>query len=176
MTNSNVSSDLSVSSDVVGTEVADQASYEEMEVTTMTTLETIPAPKNAKLPKLPREKKAPRTKTPYPFMSKGQIALRIQEDDGFMLSCLQTMFDRQTAHEQDTNSTKESNRRGFMASHAENGTLLAKKAQFEGLTTEETDKARSIVARYTKQLASHFRDLAIEANPSLAAIGKLFSV
>jgi len=118
------------------------------------------------------ETKAP--KAQYPFRSKASIKTEIAESDTFMLACLQVMLERQTEHEVATKSTLNKNRRGFMSSHAVNGTALAQKAQAEGLDAEETEKARGIVSRYTKQLAEHFRAQALEADPSLAAVAAVF--
>ncbi len=113
--------------------------------------------------------------TSYPFVTKSIIAARIEQDDAFMVECLGVLYARQTAFEQDTKSTLNKNRQGFMSSHAVRGSTLAVKAAGEGLTEEETDKARGIVCRYTKQLASHFRQVAIEADPSLAEAARVFS-
>jgi len=111
----------------------------------------------------------------YPFLSKSQIKARILADDSFMLECLQVMYSRQTEFEQQTRETKERNRMGFMSSHAVNGSKLAVKARTEPLTEEESSKARSIVQSYSKQLACHFRQEQIAANPALKAVAALFS-
>lgn len=111
----------------------------------------------------------------YPFVTKSTIKARIESDDAFMLQCLAVLYSRQTSHEQDTKSTQDRNRRGFMSSHAVNASTLAVKAAGEGLTEEETVKARAIVSRYTKQLAAHFRQEAIASDPSLAEAARVFS-
>jgi hypothetical protein len=112
----------------------------------------------------------------YPFLSKAQISTRIEEDPAFALECLQIMCSRQTAFEQESKTTVVKNRRGFMSSHAVNGTLLAVKARTEGLDEVETAKAQEMVSHYTKQLASHFRAEALERDPSLAATARVFGV
>ncbi len=111
----------------------------------------------------------------YPFLSKAQIKARILADDAFMLQCLAIMYSRQTEFEQEVRETRESNRRGFMSSHAVNGSKLAVKAAGDGLNEEERDRARSIVQCYSKQLACHFRQEAVAANPTLKAVAELFS-
>jgi len=115
------------------------------------------------------------TTTTYPFLSKAQIKARILADDTFMLTCLQVMYSRQTEYEQERKEMRDRNRRGFMSSHAVNGSILAVKARNESLTEEETAKAREMVSRYTKQLAAHFRQEAIEAQPELRQVAALFS-
>lgn len=117
------------------------------------------------------------TKAPkalYPFRSKASIATQLATDDAFVLSCLAIMYARQTDYEQQTKSTLNKNRRGFMSSHAVNGSALAQKAATEGLDAEEAERAKAIVCRYTKQLAEHFRSEALRADPSLAAVAAVF--
>jgi len=111
----------------------------------------------------------------YPFLTKSTIKARIATDDAFVVQCLGIMLDRQTAYEQETKSTLNRNRAGFMSSHAVKGTTLAVKARGEGLTAEETADARALVGHYSKQLASHFRQAAIEADPSLAEAARVFA-
>ncbi len=135
--------------------------------TTTETVETVKATKTKKAKREPKPQ--------YPFRSKSSIKEDIETSDSFMLSCLQIMLDRQTDFEQESKSTVVKNRRGFMSSHAVVGTALAVKATTEGLNAEETDKARSIVLRYTKQLAEHFRAADIAANPELKAVAAMFS-
>lgn len=113
--------------------------------------------------------------TSYPFMSKTQIKARIAHDDEFVVQCLSIMLSRQTETEVERKSTLNRNRAGFMSSHAARGTTLAVKAEGEGLTPEETEDARALVSRYTKQLASHFRADAIAKDPSLAEAARVFS-
>ena len=181
--------DSSVLSDdvvVVGDETAPQGwteieaggEYTESEVTTMTTEtnDTIQAPATETPAKPAKAPKAAKIKTPYPFESKAAILARVNASDTFMLQCLQIMNGRQTQDEQEQLTTRYKNRCGWMSSHAVNGGKLATKALAEGLDAEETAKARSLVVRYGKQLANHFRGLAIEANPDLAKTAEIFGV
>ncbi len=113
----------------------------------------------------------------YPFQTKAQILAQIQSSDDFMLSCLKTLYANQTADEREEKDTKYRNRRGFMSSHAVNGTKLAEKhIAGEALTEEDLDKARSITSRYGKQLAAHFRQERLDSDPSLSEAAKLFGV
>jgi outer membrane biosynthesis protein TonB len=133
------------------------------------------AKKAPKEPKAPRAKKEPKPKRPYPFATKNQIAADIESSTPFALACLQIMQSRQTSAEEETKATISKNARGWMSSQAKRGTELATKARNEGLTVEETEQARALVSRYTKQLAEHFRAEQIAANPELADIAALFS-
>lgn len=111
----------------------------------------------------------------YPFKTKAQI-LAAQADFEVCKQDLITLFKLQTEDEQDTKTTRHKNRRGFMSSHAVNGTLLARKViAKEELTEEDEAKIRSIVGRYGRQLAAHSRQQAMEANPELRAIAQTFS-
>ncbi len=139
-----------------------------------------PAPK-AKKEKVAKEPKAPRVKKekpaprPYPFKSKNAIAAELEASNAFVLSCLQIMQSRQTSAEEESKATISKNARGWMSSQAKKGTELATKARTEGLSYEECEQARALVSRYTKQLAAHFRDEQIAADPSLKEIASLFS-
>lgn len=104
----------------------------------------------------------------YPFRSKRAILAEIAESPAFALQCLQIMDARQTEDERENKETKYKNRRGWMSSHAVNGTILAAKARDEGLSDEEFAKAQAMVSRYGKQLASHFRNESLAADPALA--------
>ena len=113
----------------------------------------------------------------YPFTTKAQIAALIASSDEYMLQGLCQLHTWQTEHEQETKTTEVKNRRGFMSSHAVNGSKLAEKVKAgETLTAEETDKARSIVGRYTRQLAVASREAALEADPALRATAAIFGV
>jgi hypothetical protein len=112
----------------------------------------------------------------YPFMTKKQIAARIETDLDFVQECVLVMQARQTEDEQEVKETRHKNKRGWMSSHAVNGGKLADKlAAGEALTDEELGKAQGMVCRYTKQLAAHFRAAAIVANPDLEAVAEVFS-
>jgi hypothetical protein len=111
----------------------------------------------------------------YPFVTKSQIKARLAGEPAFVLICLAVMNSRQTEYEQESKTTRDRNRRGFMSSHAVKGTNLAVKAAGEGLTEEETETACGIISHYTKQLASHFRAEAVSADPGLAEAARVFS-
>jgi len=111
----------------------------------------------------------------YPFRTKADILLQLQTDDTFVVEAMGILYQRQTTDEQETRETKYKNRRGFMSSHAVNGTRLVEKMMAgEEWTDEDWSKARGIVSRYGKQLASHFRQEALDANPALKAQSACF--
>jgi len=146
-------------------EITEQTAYQGAEVTTMTTETTTQATET----KAPKAAKAPKEKKSYPFLTKAQIASSIEGDFSFACMVIGVLFDRQTAFEQDTKSTLNKNRRGFMSSHAVNGSKVALKLRNgEALNDEDRGHVEAIAPRYTKQMADHFRAAAIEADPSLA--------
>lgn len=113
----------------------------------------------------------------YPFITKNTIKSLLAADDGAVIAALLILQERQTEHEKATRTTKDRNRRGWMSSHAVTaGKLADKVAASETLTAEEIATARGMVSRYSTQLASHFRALAIEADPTLAEQGAVFGV
>ena len=122
-----------------------------------------------------KPKKAPKPKINYPFPSKREI-LESQAHDDVVVEHLGILYRAQTEDERETKDTIYKNRRGFMSSHAVNGTKLAEKVLFgEELTPEDWDMARKIVSRYGRQLAAHYREDMISRNPELAEIAKIFS-
>lgn len=113
----------------------------------------------------------------YPFMTKAQIKTRILEDESFALECARIMTSRQTDYEVSAKSTIVKNRAGWMSSHAVFGTKCTEKLdRGEALEPNEVARLTEMVSHYSKQLASHFRDQAVNENPALAAAGRIFGV
>lgn len=165
--------------ETTGAEITGSEQYQGAEVTTMTTqaIETTTAPETttAAPAPAPRAKKAKAPPRVYPFLTKAQIAAKIENDFGFACEVIGILYARQTEHEQQTKSTLNKNRRGFMSSHAVHGSRIAQ-ALLAGQALDEADVGRvqEIAPRYTKQMADHFRAAAIEANPELAAQAACF--
>lgn len=161
--------DTTVSSvDGTAAEITASSEYQGAEVTTMTTETTTQATETQATPAA-KPVKAPKEKKSYPFLTKAQIAANIANDFQFACLVITTLYDRQTTFEQETKSTLNKNRRGFMSSHAVNGTKVALKIKAgEALLPEDQAHVDAIAPRYTKQMADHFRAAAIEADPSLA--------
>lgn len=149
-----ISADGELSCEEIGvTEVWEGPAYTEPEVTTMTEAKPNKGGHNNN----------------YPFLTKGQIRERIWGDAGFAEGCLLVLYVNQTEDEREKKDTVYKNRRGFMSSHAVNGSNLALKILGgEGLTPEETGKVQAMASRYTTQLARHFRSEKLAADPGLA--------
>jgi hypothetical protein len=138
--------------------------------------ETEEATQTAAPKKKARKKRVNKNPKPYPFRSKKDIVAEVESSDDFCLECLGILYERQTASEQAKGTTETRNRAGFMSSHAVVGTKLAKKvADGETLDEEELAQAHKIVCRYGRQLAAHFRQAEIDADPAKAELAALFS-
>lgn len=115
-----------------------------------------------------------KAKKSYPFVTKAQIAASLQ-DFGVACAAMVILFERQTAFEQETASTLNKNRRGFMSSHAVHGTRIAKALKAgEALSEEDAARVLAIAPRYTRQLAEHFREVALQQDPTLAEKASCF--
>lgn len=159
-----------------GTEITGETAYQGAEVTEVTTQATTEqAPETTTPAAAPKAKKAKKEPRNYPFMTKAMISERIESSFSFACEVIGILYDRQTKHEQDTKSTLNKNRRGFMSSHAVHGSRIAQ-ALRAGQALDDADAARvsEIAPRYTKQLAEHFRAQAIAENPALAAQAACF--
>jgi len=111
----------------------------------------------------------------YLFLTKNAIKTRLETDSDFRHEAMVVLLDRQTSEEQETKTTKNKNARGFMSSHAVRGTAVAMKIRNgEELTEEDEATVLKIAPRYSKQLASHFREQALAENPELAAQAAAF--
>ena len=87
--------------------------------------------------------------------NKDKMLARLSTDDAFMLRGLIALYQRQTADEQNSASTMHSNRQGFSAYTARQGTAIAKKAianRYIGWT--EMEIARNICRKHAGQLVT----------------------
>jgi len=112
----------------------------------------------------------------YPFLTKAQIKERLTADSEFRKTAMVILFTLQTQYEQETSTTLNKNRQGFMSSHSVWGTKIARAIKAgEELTPEMHDKMDAIAPRYSRQLAVFFRAQAIAEQPALQAAAALFS-
>ena len=113
----------------------------------------------------------------YPYPTKREIKTRLETDADFRSECLLVMHERQTTEEIETKGTTAKNKRGWMSSHAHKGTTIALAViAGEDLSDEQEAWVEASVPRYTKQLASHFRQVARDDNPELADKAAIFGV
>ncbi|HEY8096890.1 MAG TPA: hypothetical protein VIE65_12485 [Methylobacter sp.] len=114
-------------------------------------------------------------KNSYPFLTKNQIKTRLAEDRDFAVQCFLILDSRQTEDEHEEKETIYKNRRGWMSSHAVNGTRIAEKLRSgESLNDDELGLVHYYPTRYTRQLASFFRAETVKNTPDLAAQAACF--
>ena len=112
----------------------------------------------------------------YPFVTKATLKARLAAEPDFRHQAMVILLALQTQYEQDTSTTLNKNRQGFMSSHAVHGTRIAKAIKAgEPLSAEDEDRVNAIAPRYTRQLAVYFRAKAIAEDPALKAVAALFS-
>jgi len=112
----------------------------------------------------------------YPFVTKASLKIRLEAEPAFRHQAMVILFTLQTQYEQETSTTLNRNRQGFMSSHAVHGTRIAKLIKAgEPLSIEDEVRVDAIAPRYTRQLAVFFRAQAIAENPALKAVAALFS-
>jgi len=109
--------------------------------------------------------------TSYPFVTKAQIAERIDRDATFVSTCMLVMHQR---HEARVSGSLLHG--GWMASQAKQASQLTLKFASGEATPGDTNRARKLLHGYIKQLTSHFRVEQIRANPGLAEAARLFGV
>lgn len=161
--------------ETVGAEIEASSEYQGAEVTAMndetTTQATETQATETAAPAAPaaKPKKAKKEPRNYPFLTKAQIAANIEADFSFACQVICILHDRQTSFEQEQKTTLNKNRRGFMSSHAVHGSRIAELLKSgAALSPEDADRVAEIAPRYTKQMAEHFRNEAIAADPTLA--------
>lgn len=112
----------------------------------------------------------------YPFVTKAMLKARLESEPDFRHQAMVILFTLQTEYEQQTSTTLNKNRQGFMSSHAVHGSRIAKLIKAgETLSVEDEARVDAIAPRYTRQLAVYFRAQAIAENPALKAVAALFS-
>ena len=113
----------------------------------------------------------------YPFLTKAQIKAELDSSFDARCAAMVTLFKLQTTLEQATDKTLMANARGFMSSHAVNGSKVAKKLMTgEELDSADVDQVNRIAPRYSRQLATLARAEALAANPELAEKAALFGI
>ena len=112
----------------------------------------------------------------YPFVTKATIKNRLDTDQAFRIQAMAIIHTLQTQHEQDTKSTLNKNKQGFMSSHAVRGSEVAMKIKAgEPLSEKDLVVVDTIAPRYSRQLATYTRAQAIANDPALAKVAAMFS-
>lgn len=165
----NENSGVVVAVETAGAEITASSEYQGAEVTAMSETTTQATETQATETPAAKPKKAKKEPRNYPFLTKAQIAASIEADFSFACNVICILHDRQTSFEQEQKTTLNKNRRGFMSSHAVHGSRIAELLKSGAvLAPEDQDRVMEIAPRYTKQMAEHFRNEAIAADPTLA--------
>ncbi len=114
----------------------------------------------------------------YPFITQKEIVARLTDSITFQVECLQILVGRQTDDEVAEKVTKHTNKRGLRCSEAVWMVALdAKVRNTPGeVTQEEVDRLARTLPKYRKQLAAHFRQVALNEKPELAEQAKVFGL
>lgn len=113
----------------------------------------------------------------YPFRTQKDIVAQLATDTAFQYECLSILVGRQTSDEVEEKVTKYTNKRGLRCSESVwMPTLDQKIRNGEQLTPEESARLDATLPIYRKQLAAHFRAVALATNPELAEKAKTFGV
>ena len=86
------------------------------------------------------------------------IEARLLTDDEFLLKCLLVLYNHQEYDEQDTHSTYHQNGCGFNTADAPILTVLAEKAQYGDLNSEQIKVCRKRITKYCKQLTQYLTE------------------
>jgi len=113
----------------------------------------------------------------YPFKTKAQIKSELEGNLEKCECAIALLFQKQTEWEQSASATKDRNRVGFMSSHAVRGSRIAR-AVLAGEPLNDADALWCLetAPRYTRQLAIFEREAALEENPALAPLAKVFGL
>ncbi len=134
-----------------------------------------PTPAKAKPASEAKPKKEPKPNRAWPaaFMSKALVKERIRSDAQFKTECVKIMGVRTGMRAADP-SLKSC---GFMSSHMGKGTECVRTlSEGRELSADQWKWLAGALPQYATQLASHFREAAIEADPSLKAIARTYGL
>lgn len=110
----------------------------------------------------------------YPFVTRREIQARLKSDPAFVRECASVL---QARTEQRAAGTAPAGKPwGWMSSERVVAGRLTAKSNIGMLSQEEESKLTSLVSRYSRQLADHFRALALAENPGLSAAAERFGV
>jgi hypothetical protein len=121
------------------------------------------------------EREAAPVRTPataYPFLTRREIAARIDADPAFAAKCALVLESR--TQQRAAGAAPVGKPWGWMSSERVTAGRLVVKLRGGSLTDGDRDMLVGFVRRYSRQLADHSRDLAIKENPDLSAVAAKF--
>ncbi len=116
----------------------------------------------------------PASSAAYPFTTRKQIGVRLESDPAFMMECAAVLQAR--TEQRAAGSAPAGKPYGWMSSERVVAGRLVAKSTIGMLSEEEELKLGALVSRYSRQLADHFRGLALAENPGLSEAAAKFGV
>lgn len=110
----------------------------------------------------------------YPFVTRRELVARLESEPVFMKECagvLQARTEQRAAGRAPAGKAW-----GWMSSERVVAGRLTAKSKIGMLSEEEESKLTALASRYSRQLADHFRALALVENPGLSAAAERFGV
>lgn len=108
----------------------------------------------------------------YPFLTRREIAARIDADSAFAAECALVLESR--TQQRAAGAAPVGKPWGWMSSERVIAGRLVVKLRGGSLTEDDRGKLVGFVRRYSRQLADHSRGLALRENPELSAVAAKF--
>ena len=110
----------------------------------------------------------------YPFVTRRELQARLQADATFMMECAAVLQAR--TEQRAAGAAPVGKAWGWMSSERVIAGRLTAVSKIGMLSIDDEAKLAKLVSRYSRQLADHFRSIAIQENPGLSAAAEKFSV
>ncbi|MEI9937280.1 MAG: hypothetical protein WDO69_08635 [Pseudomonadota bacterium] len=110
----------------------------------------------------------------YPFVTRKQIVARLESEPAFVKECASILQAR--TEQRAAGGAPSGKAWGWMSSERVVAGRLTAKSKIGMLSEEEESRLAKLVARYSRQLADHFRALAVAEDPGLSEAAERFGV
>jgi hypothetical protein len=110
----------------------------------------------------------------YPFTTRREIAARLESEPAFVAECASVLQAR--TEQRASGGAPPGKPWGWMSSERVVAGRLTAKSGIGMLSVDDEAKLAKLVSRYSRQLADHFRALAISENPALSVAAEKFGV
>lgn len=110
----------------------------------------------------------------YPFLTRAEIQRRLASDAAFVHECARILQERTT--ERLARRAPADGAWGWMSSETVVARKLVARLEAGPLSAADDAKLSKLVGRYSRQLAEHYRGLALRERPELAEVAARFGV
>jgi hypothetical protein len=110
----------------------------------------------------------------YPFVTRREIAARLASEPAFVKECASVLQAR--TEQRVAGSAPSGKPWGWMSSERVVAGRLTAKSKIGMLSVDDEAKLAKLVSRYSRQIADHFRSLALAENPGLSEAAEKFGV